>query len=162
VLAYIPIRFDLYRSVRRHLHWTLQNLVAFADRGGRCFPSVRKLAEVTGLGKSTMSRHLAALERDGILTRERRAGGAYSYQIDRRFLPAGREVSHRRDRAVPSARTEEYPGKKTVRFDDDSAQWRARLTAWRNSGGKFWPQFAGPRPNEPGCFAPPALLQAGG
>jgi hypothetical protein len=27
LLAFVPVTLDLYRSVRRHLHWTLQNLV---------------------------------------------------------------------------------------------------------------------------------------
>jgi DNA-binding transcriptional ArsR family regulator len=158
MLAYIPVRFDLYRSVRPALRWTLQNLVAFADRTGRCFPSVRKLAAVAALSKSTVSRHLAALERDGVVTRQRRPGGVYAYTIASRFLPASRGVSHTRDHAVPQARTEENPAKKTERFDDDSAQWRARLTAWRSSGGRFWNAFWGPKPNEAGCFVPPALL----
>src|SRR3954452_17413438 len=59
LLSFVPVTLDLYRTVRRHLHWTLQNLVAFADRTGRCFPSVRTLAAVTGTSKSTVSRHLA-------------------------------------------------------------------------------------------------------
>jgi hypothetical protein len=57
MLAFVPVTIDLYRTVRRHLHWTLQNLVAFADRTGRCFPSVRTLAARTGLPRSTVSRH---------------------------------------------------------------------------------------------------------
>ena len=101
MLAYIPVRFDLYRSIRPALRWTLQCLVGFADRTGRCFPSVRKLAAVAGISKSTASRHLAALERDGNLTRQRKPGGCYAYQIDSRFLPAAREVSYTRRAAVP-------------------------------------------------------------
>src|ERR1041384_8098630 len=100
MLAFVPVRFDLYRTVRPALRWTLQNLVAFADRGGRCFPSVRKLAAVAGISKSTASRHLAELARDGLLTRQRRPGGCYAYRIDSRFLPASRGVSHKRDRGV--------------------------------------------------------------
>jgi hypothetical protein len=61
LLSFIPVTLDLYRPVRRHLHWTLQNLVAFADRTGRCFPSVRTLAAATGQPRSTVSRHLAQL-----------------------------------------------------------------------------------------------------
>jgi DNA-binding transcriptional ArsR family regulator len=164
LLAYIPVRFDLYRTVRPALRWTLQSLVAFADRAGKCWPSVRKLAEVTGLSKSSVSRHLSALERAGVISRQRRPGGVYAYTIASRFLPAARGVSHKRDQAVPQPRIEENPGKKTERFAeilDDHGQWRARLSAWRSSGGRFWPAFAGPRPNEPGCFVPAALLQAG-
>ncbi len=100
VLDYVPVRFDLYRPLRPALRWTLQCLVGFADRTGRCFPSVRKLAAVTGISKSTVSRHLAALERAGIMTRQRKPGGVYAYQLDRRFLPAARQVSHKRAGAV--------------------------------------------------------------
>ena len=162
MLAFVPVRFDLYRTVRPALRWTLQNLVAFADRAGRCFPSLRKLAAVAGISKSTASRHLTELARDGIVTRQRRPGGVYAYTISARFLPAARGVSHKRDRAVPLSRIEENSTKKISEFHDDSAQWRARLAVWRNSGGRFWPPFAGPRPDEPGCWAPPDLLQAMG
>ena len=31
MLAFVPVTLDLYRTVRRHLHWTLQNLVSFLD-----------------------------------------------------------------------------------------------------------------------------------
>jgi len=59
MLAFVPVTLDLYRTVRRHLHWTLQNLVSYADHAGRCFPSVRVLAAATGTPRSTVSRHLA-------------------------------------------------------------------------------------------------------
>jgi len=157
MLAYIPVRFDLYRSVRPALRWTLQCLVGFADRTGRCFPSVRKLAAVAGLSKSTVSRHLAMLERAGTLSRQRKAGGCYAYQVNRRFLPAAREVSHGRTTGVPSTRTEEQSTKKTTGDSpDDSMKWEARLRSWRKS--RFWLPFWGPKPNEAGCFVPPALL----
>src|SRR4051794_25981483 len=65
MLAFVPVTLDFYRSVRRHLHWTLQNLVAFADRTGRCFPSVRTLAAATGQPRSTVSRHLAQIGQGG-------------------------------------------------------------------------------------------------
>ena len=159
MLDYVPIRFDLYRPLRPALRWTLQCLVGFADRSGKCFPSVRKLAVVTGISKSSVSRHLAALARDGIVTRQRRPGGCYANIIAAQFLPAARQVSHKRYRAVPRARTKENSIKKTSEFHDDSAQWRARLGAWQSSGGKFWNPFWGPKPTEPGCFVPPALVQ---
>src|SRR3954466_15829960 len=97
MLAFVPVTLDLYRTVRRHLHWTLQNLVAFADRAGHCFPSIRTLASATGTPRSTVSRHLAQLAEEGVIARQRRPGGCYAYTIASRFLPANRGVSHQRD-----------------------------------------------------------------
>src|SRR3954454_22133516 len=153
MLTYVPVVFDAYRPLKAHLRWTLQCLVAFADTAGRCFPSVRKLAEVTGLGKSTVSRHLVELEKARALSRERRPGGVYRYRIDARFLPATR-VSHARKAAVPRARTEEQPTKNrsdSLNFSSD-APWKQRLHGWEKS--RFWLPQWGPKPNEAGCFAP--------
>lgn len=159
MLAYVPVRFDLYSGVAPRLRWTLMNLVAFADRAGKCWPSVRKLATVTGLGKSTVSRHLAALERSGVVTRRRRPGGCYSYVIDSRFLPASREVSRKPARPVPERRTEGNAREKSPAGHlDDGLKWEARLRGWRRR--RFWMPFWGPKPTEPGCWAPAALLAA--
>src|SRR3954447_27086579 len=106
MLTYVPVVFDLYRPLKPHLRWTLQCLVGFADRTGRGFPSVRKLAEVTGLAKSTVARHLTELVKIGMITRHRRPGGVYSYRIEARFLPASR-VSQTRRAAVPRVKIEE-------------------------------------------------------
>src|SRR6476660_7869909 len=160
MLAFVPVTLDLYRTVRRHLHWTLQNLVAFADRTGRCFPSVRTLAAATGQPRSTMSRHLAKLAEAGVIARQRRPGGVYAYTIAARFLPAQRGVSHSRDRGVPLPRTEEQVAKKTegarARFaksgisfgemPDDRAKWQARLGSWQQS--RFWRPLWGERRGE--------------
>lgn len=174
MLAFVPVTFTVYRTVRRHLHWTLQNLIGFADRSGRCFPSLRALVKATGRPLSTVGRHLAQLAADGIITRQRRPGGGYTYRIDARFLPAMRGESHLREKPVPPVKTEEQVAKKTgyaqARFAQsgtkDSAglpdmtdQWRARIGSWARSGGKFWLDAWGPKPSEPGCFAPPDLLQ---
>src|SRR3954464_4849133 len=100
MLTYVPVVFDVYRPLKSYLRWTLQCLVAFADTEGRCFPSVRTLAEFADLSKSTVARHLTELAKIGAIKRERRPGGFYRYQIDARFLPATR-VSHAQKAAVP-------------------------------------------------------------
>lgn len=171
MLPFIPVAFGVYRTVRRHLHWTLQNLVAFADRTGHCFPSVRTLAAATGQPRSTVSRHLMQLAEDGVIARQRRPGGVYAYTIAARFLPAQRGVSHRREKGVPSAGREEQAGKKTgyaqARFakssvsysevPDTRVKWEARLRSWRKSG--FWLPLWGSKPGEAGCMVPAALLK---
>src|SRR3954466_15505330 len=109
MLAYVPVTFAMYRPLKPHLRWTLQCLVGFADHSGKCFPSVRKLSEVSDIPRSTVSRHLTELVKCGAITRTRRPGGVYAYQIDALFLPATR-VSHARA-AVPRVRREEQPTK---------------------------------------------------
>ena len=122
-----------------------------------------------------MSRHLAQLAEEGVIMRQRRPGGVYAYVIASRFLPAGRGVSHSRDRGVPPARREEQEGKKTgyarARFAKSgrasarcptSGPSGRRGCAWRQS--RFWLPLWGPKPGEAGCFAPAEVLQgkAGG
>ena len=87
MLPFVPVTLDLYRSVRRHLHWTLQNLVSFADRDGKCWPSVRTLAARTGTPRTTIWRHLRQLAEDGIIARQRKpaASTATSSTVD--FCP---------------------------------------------------------------------------
>jgi hypothetical protein len=169
MLAYIPKVFATYRQVKRRLHAVLEHLVAHADRAGRCWPSSRTLAELIGdISKSTVARYLNELVRDGHATRQRekRPGGGWHfvYTVAAQFLPATRDRSGvpKPDRAVSHPRgTEEKPLKKREAppvLTDDLAQWERRLQAWRKSGSKFWNAFWGPKPNEPGCFVPPALL----
>src|SRR6478609_11661436 len=147
-------------------------LVSFADRAGRCWPSIRKLAAFAGLSKSTVSRHLRDLVECGAITRRRRPGGVYDYQIDPRFLPHA-PVSHPRAEGVPrQAGQETDPPKQTrearkrARFaksgisfgeiSDDRAKWEARLRSWRQS--QFWLPLWGPKPTEAGCFAPSLMM----
>src|SRR3954447_5896021 len=110
----------------------MQCLVSFADRAGRCFPSVRKLAAFAGLSKSAMSRHLRDLVECGVITRKRRPGGVYEYEIDTRFLPRA-PVSHSRARGVPRLPGQETdPPKQTER-----AHTRARFVNRRVSFGEI-------------------------
>jgi hypothetical protein len=81
-------------------------------------------------------------------------------------------VSHQRKKCVPPPGREEQAGKKTgyarARFanrggsfgeiPDDRAKWEARLRSWHKS--RFWLPSFGPKPTEPGCFAPAVLLKA--
>jgi hypothetical protein len=110
------------------------------------------------------------LAQEGVIARQRRPGGVYSYVIAGRFLPAARGVSHSREKGGPPARSEEQIGKKTegarARFaksgvsfgemPDERAKWQARLRSWRQS--RFWLPLWGPKPTEPGCFVPVTLL----
>src|ERR1051325_9277050 len=100
MLPFVPVAFDVYRPLKPRLRWVMACLVSFADRAGRCFPSVRKLAAFAGLSKSAVSRHLAGLVEAGVVSRKRRLGRGYEYQVDPRFLPRA-PVSHQREAGVP-------------------------------------------------------------
>src|SRR5215204_209553 len=173
MLAFVPVAFDIYRPLKPRLRWAMQCLVSFADRAGRCFPSVRKLSAFAGLSKSAVSRHLRDLVECGAITRKRRPGGVYDYQIDPWFLPRT-PVSHLRTKGVPQQAGQETEGPKQTeqtrtRFTkpglsfgeipDDRVKWEARLRSWRKS--RFWLPLWGAQPGEAGCIAPPELLQSG-
>jgi len=114
------------------------------------------------------------LAEEGVIARQRRPGGVYAYTIASRFLPAARGVSHAREKGVPLAGTEEQAGKKTgyarARFADrkisfgemadEHSKWQARVRSWRQS--RFWLPLWGPKPDQPGCFAPVEVLQTVG
>src|SRR4051794_35869488 len=102
MLAFVPVAFEVYRPLKPRLRWAMQCLVSFADRAGRCFPSVRKLAAFAGLSKSAVSRHLRDLVECGAITRQRRPGGVYDYEIEPRFLPRA-PVSHSTAGGGPTA-----------------------------------------------------------
>jgi hypothetical protein len=163
----------------------MQCLVSFADHAGHCFPSIRTFAVHAGISKSAAGRDLAELTEARLITRKRRPGGVYVYRVARRFLPRWprEQVSQARDRktkawharraeqaarGVPTSGTEEKPDKKNQgnaharmsfgEIPDDRAKWQARLRSWRKS--RFWLPLWGPKPGEPGCFAPAELLTA--
>jgi hypothetical protein len=152
----------------------MQCLVSFADRTGRCFPSMRKLAAFAGLSKSAVSRHLRDLVECGAITRRRRPGGVYDYEINPRFLPRA-PVSHPWAEGVPRQTGQKTEPPKQTReahsrprfakpglgfgeIPDDCAKWEARMRSWDRS--RFWLPLWGPKPDQPGCFAPPMLLSA--
>jgi len=118
MLAFVPVAFDVYRTVRRHLHWTLQNLVTFADRTGRCFPG-------------PVAKFFRAL-----FGRELRSLGPVLTQLLIEFWPSESPVHNQK-----------------LGY---AAFWQARLRSWRQS--RFWLPLWGPKPTEPGCFAPAALM----
>ena len=184
MLSFVPVHFAVYRPLKPRLRWAMQCLVSFADHAGRCFPSIRTFAVHAGISKSAAGRDLAELVEARLITRKRRPGGVYVYRVARRFLPrwAKEQVSQawarqrearrarraeRVARGVPEPGTEEKPDKKNQgsararvsygEMSDDRVKWEARLRSWRQS--RFWLPLWGPKPTEPGCFAPAEVLQ---
>jgi hypothetical protein len=164
VFQIVAVPFDAYQALPRSEHrWLLTCFSRYADRAGKAFPSLRQLARDARMSLASVSRYMASMERLGVFQRQRKPGGRYLYQLAEAYRPRWPGRVPALQGGVSQAGTQEAkPTKQTEKrfaeLIDDSAQWRARLTAWRSSGGRFWPQFAGPRPDEPGCWAPRELL----
>ena len=147
MLAFVPVAFDLYRPLKPRLRWAMQCLVSFADHAGRCFPSIRTFAYHAGVSKSAAGRDLAALTEVGCVTRKRRPGGVYVYQIARRFLPrwAKEQVSqawNRQHKALQARNAAVSPGgvpdHGTKEKPDKKNQTNARLRAgFAKPGGSY-------------------------
>jgi DNA-binding transcriptional regulator YhcF (GntR family) len=102
VLANVSIPVAELANLKPQHVSVLAGLLAFADRAGRCWPSLRKLAEITGLKLSRVHRAIAEMESAGILTRARRGAGTL-YQLAERFV----WQAIRRSRSEPDCSTSE-------------------------------------------------------
>jgi DNA-binding transcriptional MocR family regulator len=66
-------------------------LATRADDGGRCWPSIRKLCQDTGLARRTVQLHLGQLAASGAVVREARSGRANGLRLELQVL-AGPKV----------------------------------------------------------------------
>jgi hypothetical protein len=170
VFQIVAIPFDAFQSLPcAKSRWLLTCFSRYVDRAGKAFPSLRQLAQDARMSLATVSRYMAAMEQLGVFQRERKPGRRYIYTLAEAYRPRwpGRpkptvSVSERR---VSQAGTQQANPKKHfekerfAELPDERRIWEPRLRSWHRSGGRFWNAFWGPRPTEPGCFAPPALLQ---
>jgi DNA-binding transcriptional MocR family regulator len=171
VFQIVAIPFDAFQALPcAKSRWLLTCFSRYVDKAGKAFPNLRQLARDARMSLASVSRYMSKLAALGVFQRQRKPGKRYIYQLAEAYRPRWpgrpRPAVPAPQPAVPHAATQQAKPEKQFRekgrhaeSPDDSAQWRARLTAWRNSGGRFWPSFAGPRPDEQGCFAPPALVQ---
>ena len=181
MLAFVPVAFDLYRPLKPgsagRCNASSASPIAPAD-ASRPYGSSPRYA---GLSKSAVSRrYLAALVEAGVVTRQRRPGGVYDYQIARRFLPplrprvplaerrgvpqeAGtKEQFHRKQTRGARARALDLPNR-GVSFgdipDDARANGRRGCVSWRTS--RFWLPLLGTEAGRARLLCPGQLLQAG-
>jgi hypothetical protein len=175
----IAVPFDAFQALPQpEDRWLLTCFSRYVDRAGKAFPSLRQLAADARMSLATVCRRMAVMARLGVFHRERKPGGRYRYVLaeayrprwpgrDRRGVPAG-------EQGVSQAETQEVEPTKQARdarprarfaksgisfgeMPDENAKWQARLRSWRQS--RFWLPLWGPKPTEPGCFAPMAALQ---
>jgi hypothetical protein len=166
----VAIPFDAYQALPcAKSRWLLTCFSRYVDRAGKAFPSLRQLARDARMSLASVSRYMTAMERLGVFQRERKPGRRYLYTLAEAYRPRwpGRPKSTvpAPELRVSQAETQEakpakYVEKGHPRFDDKTLpradNWEPRLRGWLKS--RFWLPQWGPTPNEPGCFAPAALL----
>ena len=161
----VAIPFDAYRLLPNAQHrWLLTCLARYTDREGRCWPSMRQLASDAGMSLASVCRYLAAMHDLGVFQRVRRGVGRYVYTLSETYRPRwpgswkGRVPAPQR--GVSGTGTQEAKPAKQNRFAQDfpEAPWQQRIDSWRNS--RFWLPQWGPRPGDPGCWAPGVIAQA--
>ncbi len=76
---------ELGRIKSTHLH-VLQAILAFADKEGRCWPGLRKLAEVCGMTLSRVQRAISEMVSLGYVSVTRQPRAPQAYQISARFI----------------------------------------------------------------------------
>ena len=163
MFAIVAVPFDAYQALPcAKSRWLLTCFSRYADRAGKAFPSLRQLARDARMSLASVSRYMTALERLGVFQRQRKPGGRYIYTLGEAYCPRwpGREKwgVPAPDRGVSGAGTQEAKlakqSFKQNRFAEilPGEPWEQRIKSWQNS--RFWLPQWGPRPNEPGCWAP--------
>jgi len=175
----IAVPFDAFQALPSPQHrWLLTCLSRYADPAGTCWPTMRQLAGDARMSLSTVCRRLAEMADLNVFQRTRKGVGRYVYTLAEAYRPRwpGR-VSGPKHRVSQGETTGQVdPAKQTKgaparqRFAksqlgygaviDDRSRWDARLRSWRQS--RFWLPLWGPKPGEPGCFAPAEVLQTTG
>jgi hypothetical protein len=141
-------KMQLGSSGRKFVALALAN---FADEDWACFPSVRKISEWTALSDKAVRDHLASLESEGFLVRERVRRedgtlGVYRYFIQRQISPvadfasgenfhqpAAKSAAHNHQ-SYPSIKNNNSAGAKGSRLPDDWEPSQADLDYALNSG----------------------------
>lgn len=97
-------------------------LADYADEKHSCFPSQEHIADITGIGKSTLVRAIQTLEKEGLVTRERRARSNGSRTSNRYFLQVGQSPGAGLGQEEPKSRsdTPQSPGAGLGQFSGNS------------------------------------------
>ncbi len=87
MFAVVAVNFEAFQTLTKPAdRWLLICLLRYADKDGRCWPSLKRLGADAGYTLTKTSRQMAVLEQFGCFTRARRPGAGYVYQIAERFL----------------------------------------------------------------------------
>ena len=172
----IAVPFDTFQALPSAQHrWLLTCLSRYADRDGKCWPTMRQLAGDARMSLATVCRRLVEMADLNVFQRTRKGVGRYVYRLAEAYRPRwpGR-VSGPKHGVSQGETPEQVETTKQTRgahprdrfaerkvsfgeIPDERVKWEARLRSWRQS--RFWLPLWGPKPGEAGCFAPREVLQ---
>jgi hypothetical protein len=124
----------------------LIGLLSFADRTGKCWPTLRTLAKTIGMTLSRVQRAVIEMEAAGHLSRRRRAGSSTIYRIAARFLSQKRDTDSRAQPPRPTNCPQQpSPGART----EGEAKKEGQLKSKEGIGStrRSAPPSAGPNPH---------------
>jgi DNA-binding transcriptional MocR family regulator len=139
LFAIVAVPFDAYQQLPSSQHrWLLACLARYADREGKCWPSMRQLAADAKMSLATVCRYLAAMAALGVFQRERKPGGRYCYRLAAAYVPRWPGRVSAAQRGVSGAETQEAKPAKQIfkrRFAEDLPvePWEQRVDAWRTT-----------------------------
>ena len=155
----IAVPFDTFQALPSAQHrWLLTCLSRYADRDGKCWPTMRQLAGDARMSLATVCRRLVEMADLNVFQRTRKGVGRYVYRLAEAYRPRWPGRVSAPKRGVSGVGTQEVnPAKQSFkerRFAEDFPvePWEQRIESWRNS--RFWLPQWGPKPGEAGCFAP--------
>jgi hypothetical protein len=86
--ATVAVPHAAYRDLPTPQHrWLLMCLARYADRDGRCWPSMRQLADDARMSLATVCRYLKSMADLGVFHRGRKGVGRYRYQLAEAYVP---------------------------------------------------------------------------
>lgn len=162
------VPFDAFNDLPDDCRWIAVALARYADKAGRCWPTMRQIAALIRVSPATVCRRLKKLADLGVFHRKRQGVGRYVYTLaeayrlrwkpkpEPRENPGVSRVKHGVSQGATARQVE--PSKYEGHGNVDEARWPLRLRLWTRS--RFWQPMWGPKPGEPGCFAPETLLAA--
>src|SRR4051794_38175874 len=88
MFAIVAVPFEAYQALPTPQHrWLATCLARYADRDGKCWPTLRQLADDARMSLSTVCRRLIEMAVLGVFQRERKGVGRYVYQLAEAYRP---------------------------------------------------------------------------
>lgn len=139
-LPAVMVNIEAYKPLQFRHQWLMMTLASFSDRQGRCWPSLRTIADKAGRSLAWVSENLKEMQALGYFKRSRKAG-AYFYELALRFLPwlkqesAGADSSKAGGQLRDNSINSQVCAQPGVRRGEPKENPRSKIQDFKNLGG---------------------------